>query len=100
MANRASQGAFGADPRRFEQVSPLCLSGCGIGYRQGTFEPFAIAKNDRVAAHREGNLDFRAARVDADRGSRCARISRSSVRLLDLEQLHANPLHLPANVGR
>jgi hypothetical protein len=71
---------------------PLCLSGCGIGHGQGTLEAFAIANNDRIAADREGHLDFRAACVNADRGSRCARIGRPSVRLLDLEQLHANPL--------
>ena len=94
MADRASQGAFGTDPRSFKQVLPLCFSGGGIGHRhrQGTLEPFAIAKNDRIAAHREGHLDFRTARINADRGSRGARISRPSFRLLDLEQLHANPL--------
>ena len=63
-----------------------------IGHRQGTLEAFAIGKNDRIAADREGHLDFRAASVNADRGARCARIGRPSVRLLDLEQLHVNPL--------
>ena len=92
MADRANQSAFGADPRRFEQPLPLCLSGCRIGHRQGTLEAFTIAKNDRIAAHGEGHLDFRAARVNADRSSRCARIGRPSVRFLNLEQLHANPL--------
>ena len=92
MADRASQHALGANPRRFEQLLPLCLSGCGIGHRQSTLEPVAIGKNDRIAADREGHLGLRAARVNADRGARCARIGRPSVRLFDLEQLHANPL--------
>ena len=96
MADRASQGTFGAASRRFEQLLPQCLSGGGIGHRQGTFEAFAIGKNDRVAADREGHLDLYAAHVNADRGSRCVRIGRPSVRLLDLEQFHANPLRAPA----
>ena len=92
MANRASQGAFGANPRRFEQLLPLCLSGGGIGHGQGTLEAFAIAKDDRIAAHRERHLGFPTPGVNADCGARCARIRRPSVRFLDLEQLHANPL--------
>ena len=55
-------------------------------------EAFAIGKKDRIAADREGHLDFCAAGINADRGARCTRIGRPSVRLLDLEQLHANPL--------
>ena len=91
MADRASQRAFGANPRSFEQLLPLGLSSCCIGHRHSTLEAFAIAENDRIAANREGHLCLRAARVNADRGSRCAWIGRSSVRLFDLEQLHGNP---------
>jgi hypothetical protein len=92
MANRASEGTFGSDSRAFEQLLPLCRSGCGIGHRQHTFEAFAVGKNNRVAADRKGHLDLYAAHVNADRSSRCARIGRPSVRFLDLEQFHANPL--------
>ena len=35
-----------------------------------------------------------AGNVNADRGSRRARIDRPSVRLLDLEELHVNPLRM------
>ena len=88
MADRASKGTFGADSGRFEQLVPLCLSSCDIGDRQGTLKALAIAKNDRIAAYREGDRDFRAGSVNADRGSRPARIGGPAVRLFDLEQLH------------
>ena len=94
MANRASEGTFGSDSRPFEQLLPLCRSGCGIGHRQRTFEAFAVGKNNRVAADRKRHLDLYAAHVNADRSSRCARIGRPSVRFLDLEQFHANPLRV------
>ena len=52
---------------------------------------FPLVQNVPLFVDKRG-CDFCTSDVNADRGSRGARISRPSFRLLDLEQLHANPL--------
>jgi len=90
MADWASQGALGAGFRRFEQFLPLSLFSFGGRHQQSTLKPFPIGKNHPIATDRAGYLDFRATGVNADCGARRARVGRPSVRLLDLEQLHAS----------
>src|SRR4051812_45973178 len=94
MAYRASQSTLGADSRRLDKLLPLCRRGCRLGHRQRALEAFTIGKNGRIAADRKCHLDLGAADVNADCGSRRARIGWPSVRLLDLEQLHADLLNV------
>jgi hypothetical protein len=89
MRHRPSERALGAHSRRLEHLLPLGHVDRVAGHRQHPLEALAIGENERVAANRDRHLNQRTTCIDADRGSRCARIGRPSVRLLDLEQLHA-----------
>ena len=91
MRHRTGKRPLGADPRRFEWLchSPAPAAAAGTGSTRS--KPSRSARTSALPPTENATSASAPASVDADRGSRRVRIGRAALRLLDLEQLHAEP---------
>src|SRR5271169_2159564 len=99
MRHRPCKRALGAQARPLEHLLPRRGSGLRRRDRQCLLEPRAIIEHQRIPTNRECYVDPSAPCIDPDRGTRFIRIRRSTVRFLDLEQLHARLLRALARAA-